>query len=59
MNLAMSGITPKYVKCHSAINAHNKMAEKLNIEATPIFILDDGRELIGYRSPEELFKSLN
>ena len=59
VNLAMANITPKYLDCDSAVQTHQKMAKKLGINATPVFILSDGSELVGYRSPNELLKRLH
>jgi len=59
INLAMAGISPKYINCNSVVAEHYKMAKELNIDGTPIFVLNNGSRIIGYQSPNDLLKLLN
>lgn len=58
VNLAMMGISPKFLDCSSSVTMHQKMVTKFGMSGTPTFILSDGRELVGYRSPNELLTIL-
>ncbi|MEM9057544.1 MAG: DsbC family protein [Pseudomonadota bacterium] len=56
---AMQGESPAAATCDNPIDAHMALARALNVTSTPSIVLDDGRLVLGYPSPDALLGAIN
>ncbi len=55
---AMNGATPSSEPCDHPIDAHMRLARELGVTSTPTIVLEDGRIVLGQKSPAELLAAI-
>ena len=55
---AMNGETPSSPPCDHPIDEHMQLARELGVTSTPTIVLEDGRIVLGQKSPADLLSAI-